>query len=365
VKLFLSYSRADAGNFARHIHRYFIERGHAVFIDVNSIRIGEPWARSIEKNISECDIFVVILTPDSLTSKNVEREVLQAKKEEKIIVPCIHEYVPYNQIKWGLKNIQGIEFSDKFELALHLYPKITTSLSTSIEDELENIRTRKEKRTKNTKSILNELENIRTRKEKRTKNTKSILNELENIEKNTMDNFSKIQSDTAKFNLEIPIDRLLFYLRLLEYLTNSNESFLNQNRIKLMLANSLRKKRYPISNIGYDEIFYNAHPKMNDEENKMFNFLRRTTEDSKLLNSFARKLLQDNREIFTDMAELKILYEHYSYWLAKYELLKNDPDMCLVYVGPKQKKHFPVGIESRINEKIKALREETLMQDIP
>ena len=43
-------------------------KGHDVFIDVNSITIGDPWARSIEKNISDCDMFVVILTPDALSS---------------------------------------------------------------------------------------------------------------------------------------------------------------------------------------------------------------------------------------------------------------------------------------------------------
>ncbi len=101
-----------------------MDKGHAVFIDVNSITIGDPWARSIEKNISDCDIFVVILTPDSLTSPHVEKEVLQAQSENKIIVPCIHEYVNYNEIKWGLEKIQGIEFSDKFDLALNIYPKI-------------------------------------------------------------------------------------------------------------------------------------------------------------------------------------------------------------------------------------------------
>ena len=104
---------------------------------------------------------------------------------------------------------------------------------------------------------------------------------------------------------------------------------------------------------------------MNDKEKEMFDFLRRTTEDFKLINTFARRLLQDNLEISTELPQLKLLYEHYCYWLAKYELLKNDPDMCLVYVGPKQKKGFPIGIESLINEKIKALRKATLMQDLP
>jgi tetratricopeptide (TPR) repeat protein len=125
VKIFISYSRADAGNFAKHIHKYLTDNGHAVFTDVNSITIGDPWAHSIEKNISECDIFIVILTPDSLRSSHIEREVLQAQREDKIIVPCIHEHVDYSKIKWDLDNIQGIEFSDKFDLALNLYPKIT------------------------------------------------------------------------------------------------------------------------------------------------------------------------------------------------------------------------------------------------
>ena len=64
MKLFISYSRVDAGNFTKHIHRHLRDKGHAVFIDVNNIRIGDPWARSSEKNISECNIFIVILTPD-------------------------------------------------------------------------------------------------------------------------------------------------------------------------------------------------------------------------------------------------------------------------------------------------------------
>jgi hypothetical protein len=365
VKIFLSYSRDDAGDFAEHIYKVLKNREYDVFIDLNNIKIGDTWANSIEKNISDCDFFVVILTIDSLMSSNVENEVLQAQKNNRIIVPCIHKDVEDKDIKWGLEKKQGIKFSDKFDLARTLPSKIIMSLSTSIEKELENISTIREQGTKNTKSILKELENISTIREQGTKNTKSILKELENIQKNTMDNFDKIRTDLVKFDLSIPADRLLFYLRLLEYFSYANEAYLYQNRIKLMLANSLRKKKYPISNIGYDEIFYNAHSIMNDKEKEMFNFLRRTTEDFKLINIFARRLLQDNLEISKEMPELKLLYEHYCYWLAKYELLKNDPDMCLLYVGPKQKKGFPIGIESRINEKIKALRKETLMQDLP
>jgi tetratricopeptide (TPR) repeat protein len=136
VKLFISYSRRDAGDFARHAHKYLVNAGHDAFIDVNSIKIGEPWANSIDNNISDCDIFVVILTPDSLTSKHVEQEVLQAQKQNKIIVPCIHEDVEYSEIKWGLEKLQGIEFSDEFKLTRKLYSKIKNF--TNIENEKQN-----------------------------------------------------------------------------------------------------------------------------------------------------------------------------------------------------------------------------------
>ncbi|MGH9981264.1 MAG: toll/interleukin-1 receptor domain-containing protein [Nitrososphaeraceae archaeon] len=121
MKIFVSYSREDAGNFAKHIHRFMKNKSHDVFIDVNSIKIGEPWANSIEKNISDCDIFVVIVTPDSLLSSNVEREVLQAQRENKIIVPCINENIEYRKIKWGLNEIQGIEFEDEYDLVIKLH----------------------------------------------------------------------------------------------------------------------------------------------------------------------------------------------------------------------------------------------------
>lgn len=98
MKIFLSYSREDAGNFGS-IFIDIWDNGHAVFIDVNSITIGDPWARSIEHNISNCDIFLVILTPDALRSNYVENEILQAQRENKIIVPCISEDVTYIDVK--------------------------------------------------------------------------------------------------------------------------------------------------------------------------------------------------------------------------------------------------------------------------
>ena len=124
LKIFVSYSRRDAGDFATYLHKYLIEHGYDVFSDINNIRIGEPWAGSIEKNISDCDIFVVILTPASLRSPEVEKEVLEAKRKNKRIIPCIYESIEPKEIRWDLDQYQGIEFKDKFDLMRSITSKL-------------------------------------------------------------------------------------------------------------------------------------------------------------------------------------------------------------------------------------------------
>ena len=107
MQIFISYSRTD-GEFAEIIYRRLKKFNYDVFIDINSIRSGEPWTNSIESNISKCDIFVVILTHNSLRSSDVENEVLQAQRQNKIIISCINCHPTYNErhqkiielIKW-------------------------------------------------------------------------------------------------------------------------------------------------------------------------------------------------------------------------------------------------------------------------
>jgi TIR domain len=126
VKIFVSYSRRGAGDFAEQIQSHFASFGHyEVFTDVNSIKAGDMWSDTIEDNISSCDIFVMIVTNGALQSPHVENEVLQAQREKKRIIPCFHRNVIHSEIKWGLNKIQGVKFEDKYELARNLYSKIT------------------------------------------------------------------------------------------------------------------------------------------------------------------------------------------------------------------------------------------------
>src|ERR1044072_3483944 len=110
MKIFVSYARTDTGHLAEKIHKDLTVKGNNVFIDISGIQIGSIWNNIIKDNISRCDIFIVIVTPEALTSPNVEEEVLQAKRENKQIVPCFHKYVRQENLKWNLGSIQGISF---------------------------------------------------------------------------------------------------------------------------------------------------------------------------------------------------------------------------------------------------------------
>ena len=93
MKIFVSYSRRDARDFAEQIQRYFRGFKYDIFTDTNNINLGDIWDTIIEKNISNCDIFVVIVTYGDLQSPHVENEILQAQREKKKIIPCIHRTI--------------------------------------------------------------------------------------------------------------------------------------------------------------------------------------------------------------------------------------------------------------------------------
>ena len=95
-----------------------------IFTDTRSIRLGDTWRDVLEGNISECDVFVVIVTSSSLRSQEVEKEVIQAKKEGKKLIPCIYSRVKKGLIKWDLAALQGVLFEDGYDLGRKIYDMI-------------------------------------------------------------------------------------------------------------------------------------------------------------------------------------------------------------------------------------------------
>ncbi len=71
--VFLSYSRRDY-YFAESCALHLMDRGFGVWLDVKDLPPGEDWHRNIELGLDRADVFVLLASPDSLASAQVEVE---------------------------------------------------------------------------------------------------------------------------------------------------------------------------------------------------------------------------------------------------------------------------------------------------
>jgi DNA-binding beta-propeller fold protein YncE len=120
MRIFVSYSRSDGGDFADHISEHYQKEANDVFIDHEDILGGEEWSEKIKKSISDSDIVIVIVTRSALKSLEVEKEVLESIKQGKRIIPAKYKTVSWSDLKWGLEKKQGIQFENKNSLIRHL-----------------------------------------------------------------------------------------------------------------------------------------------------------------------------------------------------------------------------------------------------
>lgn len=108
VKIFLSYCREDE-NFARQFAYNLRRLGASIWIDVEAIRAGSKWSREVQQGLDMCDVMLVIVSPESMDSDNVEDEWQYYREKEKPIIPIL--YKPAENIHYQLKRFQYVDFS--------------------------------------------------------------------------------------------------------------------------------------------------------------------------------------------------------------------------------------------------------------
>jgi hypothetical protein len=172
----------------------------------------------------------------------------------------------------------------------------------------------------------------------------------------------QLNDGTHEFDFEIPAEQLVFFVKISRLLEQSCDIFFYQNGLARHLTRSLESRGYKIqAGRGFDDILREMHISMSAEEEEIFKNIRSITVDMREINVKVKRLLRANKDGFELLPALRGLYEHLSWWHAKYELLKDDPDMRLVYVGVRQQKPFPRGIEKLLAEEIERLQEKTLL----
>jgi hypothetical protein len=128
-KIFISYSRKD-GEFARNLANSLSSLGASIWIDTDDVPLGVKWSSAIQNALDSTHIMLVIISPDSMASRNVEDEWQYYLDEGKFIVPIWWRPA---KVHYQLKRLQYVDFHEKpFDLAFErLCSQLNASYSIS------------------------------------------------------------------------------------------------------------------------------------------------------------------------------------------------------------------------------------------
>jgi dipeptidyl aminopeptidase/acylaminoacyl peptidase len=106
ARIFISYSRIHEP-FARRLATALSDSGAEVWIDVEDIPAGMNWSRAIQSGLDQCDMMLVIITPESMSSHNVENEWQYYLDEKKPVIPIKLQDA---KTHFQLRRLQHIDF---------------------------------------------------------------------------------------------------------------------------------------------------------------------------------------------------------------------------------------------------------------
>lgn len=111
---FISYSREDS-EFARRLAEDLKAAGTSVWLDQLDIAPGQRWAKAVEDALNDCPRMLVILSPSSANSTNVDDEVSFALDEKKTVIPVIYRDC---KTPFRLRPFQYVDFRSDYNLGL-------------------------------------------------------------------------------------------------------------------------------------------------------------------------------------------------------------------------------------------------------
>jgi len=132
-KTFISYSRKDK-DFALEFAREMKSAGYSVWLDQLDIPTGARWDDQVEKSLRECEVFLIILTPASVSSDNVKDEIGYAIDHGKRIMPILLENcdVPLRLRRFQYVDFTNVEFNEGIKRAKRLLETLLTEPSAPV-----------------------------------------------------------------------------------------------------------------------------------------------------------------------------------------------------------------------------------------
>ncbi len=104
--IFISYSRKDEA-FAHRLAQSLSDLGADIWIDVKAISAGTKWSRAIQQGLDTCDALIVVVSPDSMASTNVEDEWQYYLEQKKPVIPVL---IRPAKMHFQLNRIQYVDF---------------------------------------------------------------------------------------------------------------------------------------------------------------------------------------------------------------------------------------------------------------
>ncbi|MBN1452449.1 MAG: SUMF1/EgtB/PvdO family nonheme iron enzyme [Anaerolineales bacterium] len=119
TQIFISYSRRDLA-FVEQLAADLKATGLDVWYDLSGLEGGSRWSRELEKAIRESQYVLVVLSPDSVSSKWVEEEFLFASELNKKIVPLFYRQcsLPFGYRTLHFIDVQGSKYKQNFDEVL-------------------------------------------------------------------------------------------------------------------------------------------------------------------------------------------------------------------------------------------------------
>jgi len=121
-KIFISYSRKDL-DFVDKFAEDLQQAGYDVWYDLTDLEGGDHWADELQAAIDESDVYVLVISPNSVDSEWVEKEFIYADSKDKRIVPVFYEQtdLPLWLINIHYVDIQGRKYKENFPQILEAF----------------------------------------------------------------------------------------------------------------------------------------------------------------------------------------------------------------------------------------------------
>jgi WD40 repeat protein len=113
LKVFISYSRRDASEFADELVAGLELASFAPFLDRHDISAGEDWEARLGGLIAQSDTVVFVVTPESVKSQRCVWEVERTLGLSKRLLPVIHKPVADFDIPSQLSRLQFVRFDNR------------------------------------------------------------------------------------------------------------------------------------------------------------------------------------------------------------------------------------------------------------